>query len=312
MGFLRRLFRLTALFLFRTQLLSLPLSPSCPCVSARTWFARVGVRMEMGAVSLTLSVSCIRLQLNKSLTWPTLSRVGRCQTDQVRLQGCLWWGPAPRHTCPSPMSMCASSSTSSLMLVRSRSRLLVASGSRLVSLCLSCCSGVGRAGGLASPCPFLGAVYVVGLLATVGGFWGRQGWGLGIPLPFLGCRIRRGSPHDCAWLPGFSGPGAWHPLAPTWVPRRGCSPRRCVCGFPLSLSGVSLFRVVLVAVRFWTSLPCVAIGQLFICAFLVLTHASQQFPVSRIFVELSLSRVLRQLQLSPCLWLFMSVVRPLV
>jgi len=141
-------------------------------------------------------------------------------------------------------------------------------------------------------------------------FGGRQGWGLGIPLPFLGCRIRRGSPHDCAWLPGSSGPGAWHPLAPTWVPRRGCSPRRCVCGFPLSLSGVSLFRVVLVAVRFWTSLPCVAIGQLFICAFLVLAHASQQFPVSRIFVELSLSRVLRQLQLSPCLWLSMSVVRP--
>merc|ERR1712136_735696 len=96
------------------------------------------------------------------------------------------------------------------------------------------------------------------------------------------------------------------------VPRRGCSPRRCVCGFPLSLSGVSLFRVVLVAVRFWTSLPCVAIGQLFICAFLVLAHASQQFPVSRIFVELSLSRVLRQLQLSPCLWLSMSVVRPYV
>ena len=51
--------------------------------------------MEMGAVSLTLPMSCIRLQLNMSLTWPTLSRVGRCQIDQVRLQGCLWWGPAP-------------------------------------------------------------------------------------------------------------------------------------------------------------------------------------------------------------------------
>ena len=53
---------------------------SCPvlralhahCASARTWFARVGVRMEMIAVSLTLSMSCIRLQLNRSLTWPTV------------------------------------------------------------------------------------------------------------------------------------------------------------------------------------------------------------------------------------------------
>ena len=35
--------------------------------------------------------------------------------------------------------------------------------------------GVGWAGGLASPCPFLGAVYVVGLLATVRGFRGPQG-----------------------------------------------------------------------------------------------------------------------------------------
>ena len=108
----------------------------------------------------------------------------------VRLQVCLWWGPAPHHTSPSPMSLCASSSTSSLMLVRSRSRLLVASGSRLVSLCLSCCSGVGRAGGLASPCPFLGAVYVEGLLATVRGFQGSRGQGLGIPWPLLRCQGR--------------------------------------------------------------------------------------------------------------------------
>ena len=99
-----------------------------------------------------------------------------------RFQGCLWRGPAPRHTCPSPMSMCASSSTSSLVLMRSRSRLLVASGSRVVSLCLSRCSGVRHpsalswvpnrlpvssrlcvgsgvvgAGGLASLSPFVGA-----------------------------------------------------------------------------------------------------------------------------------------------------------
>ena len=37
---------------------------------------------------------------------------------------------------------------------------------------------------------------------------------------------------------GSSWPGARHPLAPTWVPRRSFSPRLCVCGFPRSLSCV--------------------------------------------------------------------------
>ena len=107
----------------------------------------------------------------------------------VRFQGCLWRGPAPRHTCPS-MSMCASSSTSSLVLVRFRSRLLGASGSRVVSLCLSRCSGVGRAGGLASLSPFVGAVQAAGIFASVRGFGGRRGRGLGIPWPLPGCQGR--------------------------------------------------------------------------------------------------------------------------
>ena len=83
--------------------------------------------------------------------------------------------------------MCATSSTSLLVLVRSGSRMLVASGSRLVCSCLSRCFGVGRAGGLASPCPFLGAANVVVLLASVRGFRGPGDKGLGIPWPLLGC-----------------------------------------------------------------------------------------------------------------------------
>ena len=109
---------------------------------------------------------------------------------------CLWFRfrgacgiVQPRHTCPSLVSMCASSSTCSLVLMRSRSRLLVASGSRVVSLCLSRCFG------------------------------SRQGWGLGIPQPFRGCRKGCRYPRHCPGLRGSSGQGAWHPLAPSWVPR---------------------------------------------------------------------------------------------
>ena len=61
MRFLLRLSRPTVLFLFWTQFLTRLLFTSCPCASARTWFARVGVRMAMRAVSLTLSLSCTRL-----------------------------------------------------------------------------------------------------------------------------------------------------------------------------------------------------------------------------------------------------------
>ena len=114
-------------------------------------------------------------------------------------------GSQPRHTCPSPMSMCASSSTSSLVLVRFRSRLLAASGSRVVSLCLSRCSGVGRAGGLASLSPFVGVVQAAGIFASVRGFGGRRGRGLSIPLPVLGCRKGCRYPRDCPGLRGVHG-----------------------------------------------------------------------------------------------------------
>jgi len=70
-------------------------------------------------------------------------------------------------------------------------------------------------------------------------FGGRQGWGLGIPLPFLGCRIRRGSPRDCPGLRGSTGPGAWHPLAPSWVPRPGVCVSRLLLVVPRLASHVS-------------------------------------------------------------------------
>ena len=67
---------------------------------------------------------------------------------------CFWFGfrgacggVQPPATHVPLRCRCASSATSSLVLVRSRSRLLVASGLRLVSSCLSRCSRVGRAGG---------------------------------------------------------------------------------------------------------------------------------------------------------------------
>ena len=66
----------------------------------------------------------------------------------VRFQVCLWRGPAPRHTCPSPLLMVGSFSA---LCARSRSRLPASSVSCLVSSRLRSCSGVGRAGGLASP-----------------------------------------------------------------------------------------------------------------------------------------------------------------
>ena len=49
-------------------------------------------------------------------------------------------------------------------------------------------SRVGRAGTLASPSPFVGAAKAAGILATVLGFGGRRGRGLGIPWLFLGCQ----------------------------------------------------------------------------------------------------------------------------
>ena len=67
-----------------------------------------------------------------------------------------------------------------------------------------------------------GAVFVACFFRCSGGtfvsvrlFGGRRGRRLGIPLPFLGCRMCCGCPRDCAWVQRCSGP------APTWVPRPG-------------------------------------------------------------------------------------------
>ena len=56
----------------------------------------------------------------------------------------------------------------------------------------------------------------------------RGSAGLGISQPCRGCRIFCRYPSVCAWVRGSSGPGAWHPLAPTWVPRPGCRAPLCV------------------------------------------------------------------------------------
>ena len=40
------------------------------------------MRMEMSAVSLTLSTSCIRMQLSRSLTWPTVGSFWISLVDQ--------------------------------------------------------------------------------------------------------------------------------------------------------------------------------------------------------------------------------------
>ena len=55
-------------------------------------------------------------------------------------------------------------------------------------------------------------------------FWGRWGWRHGIFQFFHGCRKCYELPRGCAVDWGSSEQGAWHPLAPTWVPGRGCLP----------------------------------------------------------------------------------------
>jgi len=62
--------------------------------------------------------------------------------------------------------------------------------------------------------------FVLGIFAAAIWFWGRQGWGLGIPQPKRGCRIGCRYPRVCAWVRGSSGQGAWHPPALPWVPYR--------------------------------------------------------------------------------------------
>ena len=158
MRFLLRLFRLTALFLFWTRLLTRPLC-TCPCASARTLFARVGVRMAMSAASLTLPMSCILLQLNRSMTWPSF---GSSQVDQGL--------------------RCVCGSVSGVLVAGSSSppHMSFSSVNGRVFFCVVRALTVSVAGFLR---------FVLGIFAATLLFWGRQGWGLGIRLPFLGCRI---------------------------------------------------------------------------------------------------------------------------
>ena len=141
MRFLLRRSRFTEPFLFWTRVLTRQLCISCPCASARTWFAGFGVRTAMRAVSLTLPMSRTWLQLNRSVTWP---RFGRCQVDQrlrcvcgsvsrvvVALSSpvahahrlCQWPGLFSRCVwlgccAPAPSSLCGTSSTPRSLSVR--------------------------------------------------------------------------------------------------------------------------------------------------------------------------------------------------
>ena len=78
----------------------------------------------------------------------------------------------------------------------------------LVSSRLRVRSEVVGFGSLASPSPFVGTENVAGSVVTVPLF---GCWGLGISLPFPGCRECRRHPRDCAWV-----------LGPTWEPKHGC------------------------------------------------------------------------------------------
>ena len=55
---------------------------------------------------------------------------------------------------------------------------------------------------------FFGCVLCILVAAVL--FWGRQGWGLGIPQPFRGCRIGCRSLRVCAVVLGSLWSAAWH------------------------------------------------------------------------------------------------------
>ena len=164
--------------------------------------------MEMSAVSLTLSTSCIRMQLSRSLTWPTVGSFGISLVDQGlrcvcgSVSGVLVEGScSPPHTFLSHVD------------VREFFNFFV--GARALSV--SVAGSLWRV--LGPPCAVRAfTVSIAGLLRFVLGIsaaalwiWGRQ---LGISQPILGCRVRYGYPRRCAWVRGSSGPGAWHLLVP--------------------------------------------------------------------------------------------------
>ena len=65
-------------------------------------------------------------------------------------------------------------------------------------------SGVVGAGGLASPCPFLVAENVAGILVTVLGFGGPGRRGLVSPGPHLGAKSRLSTSSSCLWVSSLS------------------------------------------------------------------------------------------------------------
>ena len=130
----------------------------------------------------------------------------------------LWSSVRSRHPLQSSWLLRAASSTSLLLCVSLRLSTQATSGACSASSWLRFFPGVGRAWGLASPSPFVGAVQAAGLFACVRQFWGRLGRGLGIPRPDAGCRIRYRHVRACLTVLGPSGSGAWHPPTHCWLP----------------------------------------------------------------------------------------------
>ena len=144
------------------------------------------------------------MQLSRSLTWPTVGSSRISLADQglrcvcVSVSGMLVAGSSP----PPHMSL-------SYVDVREFFNFFV--GARALSVSVA------------------GSLWIArGLFVSESLFGGRQGWGLGIPQPFRGCRRGCRYLRVCAWVRGSSGQGAWHPPARPWVPKR----------LPVSASGV--------------------------------------------------------------------------
>ena len=144
----------------------------------------------------------------------------------------LWSSVRLRLPLESSWLLKAASSTSLLLCVSLRLSLQATSGACSASSWLRFSPRVGRAGGLASPSPFvgavlaagssgvvlvggsatpglmLGAIYAAGMFVLARLFWGRLGRVLGISRPIAGCLPRgRGLVVSCAV--SFSSVGLW-------------------------------------------------------------------------------------------------------